>query len=239
MAMKLSALSADRSLPPGSLLTLISVKGWVNSRAILRLEELGRMKNIQWPHRNSYTRPSGLKHSASTNYAIACHRINARYMYKWGELFQLTFQNVLEERRTQYSSPPGSKSKSGPPDYYTEMLNRVRDFDSRRYTCMKNRGLKLQVLALTQLTEHAFCSPIDCWEKGNPTLQKAPVLFCLRGLSQKINILVQHELLWNILAFYHNLDINQTGFCPRLQVEPTQNLKTQNTVLETTYLYNR
>jgi hypothetical protein len=44
MAVRLSALSAGRPLPPGRFLVVISVRRWVNPRAIVRLEGLGKLK---------------------------------------------------------------------------------------------------------------------------------------------------------------------------------------------------
>jgi hypothetical protein len=44
MAARLSALCACRFLPPGRFLLLISVRGWVNPRAIVQLEGLGTLK---------------------------------------------------------------------------------------------------------------------------------------------------------------------------------------------------
>jgi hypothetical protein len=45
MAVKLSALLAGLPLPPGRFLVLISVRGSVVPRAIMRLEGLAQLKN--------------------------------------------------------------------------------------------------------------------------------------------------------------------------------------------------
>jgi hypothetical protein len=64
---RLSAWHTSRFLPPARFLVLISVRGWVDPRAIMRLEALGQLKIIQWPRRESNPRPSGSQHSALTN----------------------------------------------------------------------------------------------------------------------------------------------------------------------------
>jgi hypothetical protein len=45
MAVRMSALSAGRPLPPGRFLVLISVRDWVDPRVIVRLGGLGQLKN--------------------------------------------------------------------------------------------------------------------------------------------------------------------------------------------------
>jgi hypothetical protein len=48
MTVRLSALSAGRPLPPRRFLVLISVRGWIDTRAIVRLEGLGLLKKIHF-----------------------------------------------------------------------------------------------------------------------------------------------------------------------------------------------
>jgi hypothetical protein len=50
MAARLSALRADRFLPPGRFLVLISVVGRVDPRAIVWLEGLGKSKKKNPTH---------------------------------------------------------------------------------------------------------------------------------------------------------------------------------------------
>jgi hypothetical protein len=50
MAVRLSTLSTGLPLPPGGFLVFISVTGFVNPKAIVWLEGLGKLKNNQLPY---------------------------------------------------------------------------------------------------------------------------------------------------------------------------------------------
>jgi hypothetical protein len=52
MTVRLSALRAGRPLAPARFLVLISVRGWVNPRAIVRLEGLDQLKSLVTSSRN-------------------------------------------------------------------------------------------------------------------------------------------------------------------------------------------
>jgi hypothetical protein len=62
MAVGLSALCAGHSLPPGRFLALISVRGCVEPRAIMRVEGLGQLKNS--------VNPQGIEPATSTRSVV-------------------------------------------------------------------------------------------------------------------------------------------------------------------------
>jgi hypothetical protein len=59
---------SGRPLPPGKFLVLISVRGWVDPRAIERLERLGQWKNLM----TSWEIEPEAFRLVATNYTIAC-----------------------------------------------------------------------------------------------------------------------------------------------------------------------
>jgi hypothetical protein len=78
MAVRLPALRAGSPLPPGIFLVLISVRGWVDSRATLRLEELGRLKN--------QITSSGMEHAT---FRLAAECLNRAWGWKWMDIFRV------------------------------------------------------------------------------------------------------------------------------------------------------
>jgi hypothetical protein len=58
MAVRLSALCIGRPLSPGRFVILISVRAWVDPRAIVRLEGLGQLKN---PRTSSEIEPAAFR----------------------------------------------------------------------------------------------------------------------------------------------------------------------------------
>jgi hypothetical protein len=63
------SLSRRPLITPPPLLGSFAVLIFDNLRAVVGLEKLSRLEEIQYPDRKSNPRPSGLYHIASTNYA--------------------------------------------------------------------------------------------------------------------------------------------------------------------------
>jgi hypothetical protein len=75
MAARWSALRVGRTLPPGRFLVLISVRGWVDPRAIVRLEGLGQLKNPMTS--------SGIEPAAFRLVAQCLNRLSVEFYDDW------------------------------------------------------------------------------------------------------------------------------------------------------------
>jgi hypothetical protein len=93
MAVRLSALRAGRTLPTGRFLVLISVIGFTDTRAIKRLEGLGKLKKIRLTGtRNRYLlacstvpKPTTLQRAPSYNLQLI------KFIYKFSLIFIYLF----------------------------------------------------------------------------------------------------------------------------------------------------
>jgi hypothetical protein len=89
MAVRLSALRAGRPLPPpGRFLVLISVRGSVDPRAIVRLEGLGQLKN---PIISSGNRTRDLPACSIIHQLHTLPRAQEKYLYTYLLPYLLTY----------------------------------------------------------------------------------------------------------------------------------------------------
>jgi hypothetical protein len=92
MAVKLSALSAGPLYPPGRYLVFISVRGWVDHRAIVRLEWLGELKS---------STSSGLE---SATFRLVAYCLNQPRYREQIELLHYDFSGPVSSRAIQQVS---------------------------------------------------------------------------------------------------------------------------------------
>jgi hypothetical protein len=103
MAARLSALHAGRFLPPGKFLVFISVRDWVDPRAIVRLEGLGKLKKYtstgtqtgDLPACSIVPQPTTLP-SAPTFYIVRLWNKNAPSVGKPGRVWKIIIKRIFK-----------------------------------------------------------------------------------------------------------------------------------------------
>jgi hypothetical protein len=78
-----SSLGVGHTLPTGRFLVLISVRGWVDPRAIAQVKGIGQLKN-PITSQESNLRPCGFYHSTEINCATACSHEFTTHLHLFG-----------------------------------------------------------------------------------------------------------------------------------------------------------
>jgi hypothetical protein len=115
MAARLSALRAGRILPPGRFLVLISVRGWVDRRAMVRLEGLGKLKNKSTP---SGTRTGDLRPCSTVPQPTTPPRAPCETKYVYNVLGDLYFTGA--EQPVSFPSLPDLTAANSWPTRFAE-----------------------------------------------------------------------------------------------------------------------
>jgi hypothetical protein len=119
MAARLSALSAGHSLPPRRFLVHIFVRGWVEPRAIVRLEGLGKLKRST----SSGTRTSDLPACSilpqpSTLPRALLHLVLSLRLVDLHLHFPLRFHGMMFTAHREYSCRSAQADHSRSPQFY-------------------------------------------------------------------------------------------------------------------------